>query len=502
MLDSSSMAILAVPAILFLVVIYFLLPRKAGGDKAPPLALTSTVKIPLIGRILEFATGPTLMVDRCVKEFGHVFTIPLANQRLTFLIGPEASSAFCKASDDVLSQNEVYGFMKPIFGPGVVYDATKKNRQVQFQNLATGLRANRLKSYVEKIEVETRRYLKQEWGNEGEIDLLHSLGELTILTASRCLHGNDVRENLFKEVSELYHDLDQGLTPLTIFWPNAPIPVHWKRDKARTRMVELFSKVIANRRKNPDDAKYSDGTDVLSLFAKIKYKDGTPISDEQITGLLIALLFAGQHTSCITSTWAALHLANNPDAMKTALDEQNTFFPVKKDEAKQNEPHDALDFDKINSMEFLHNCVKESLRLSPPLILLIRMALRDLPVTVGDKSYVVPKGDMVVLCPGVSMRLPEVFSNPHDFDPHRYGPGREEDKSSPFAYMAFGGGLHSCMGQNFGYLQVKTIISILIREYHMELVAGKMPEIDKAAMVVGPKGDCRVRYKRRTVSSN
>lgn len=43
----------------------------------------------------------------------------------------------------------------------------------------------------------------------------------------------------------------------------------------------------------------------------IEYKDGSRITDDEVTGLLIALLFAGQHTSSITSSWTALHLAAN-----------------------------------------------------------------------------------------------------------------------------------------------------------------------------------------------
>lgn len=43
----------------------------------------------------------------------------------------------------------------------------------------------------------------------------------------------------------------------------------------------------------------------------IEYKDGSRITDEEVTGLLIALLFAGQHTSSITSSWLALYLAND-----------------------------------------------------------------------------------------------------------------------------------------------------------------------------------------------
>ena len=66
---------------------------------------------------------------------------------------------------------------------------------------------------------------------QGEIDLLAALSKLTILTASRCLHGDDVRENLFEEVARLFHDLDEGMTPLSVFVPYAPIPAHFKRDK-------------------------------------------------------------------------------------------------------------------------------------------------------------------------------------------------------------------------------------------------------------------------------
>lgn len=59
-----------------------------------------------------------------------------------------------------------------------------------------------------KIEAETLAYLKR-WGESGEANLLDALSELTILTSSRCLHGDDVRENLFEEVSRIYHDLDK-----------------------------------------------------------------------------------------------------------------------------------------------------------------------------------------------------------------------------------------------------------------------------------------------------
>uniref|UniRef100_A0A6U0S3F5 Uncharacterized protein n=1 Tax=Eucampia antarctica TaxID=49252 RepID=A0A6U0S3F5_9STRA len=488
MLDALTSPTVAVSLLCGIIALYFLWPRQSPKPNAPPMVMSSPiVKIPIIGVALEFGLSPVKMVRRCYDKYGPVYTVPVANKRMTFLIGPEAQEAFCKASDEVLNQDAVYGFMKPVFGPGVVYDATKKKRQVQFQSMANGLRTSRLKSYVAKVEKETRDFLEG-WGDEGEIDLFHSLSELTILTASRCLHGDDVREKLYREVSQLFHDLDHGLTPLTVFWPNAPTKAHAARDVARLKVVDLFTKVIKNRRDNPDE-NHSDGTDILSMFMEAKYKDGTPITDEEVSGLLIALLFAGQHTSCITSTWTSLFVSHDKEILHRIIEEQNMIFKDKKDA--------PLDLDLINKMELMHNSMKEALRLCPPLILLIRKAMKDLNVKAGGKEFTVPKGDMVFMSPSVGMRLPEVFSDPDKFDPDRYGPGREEHKSSPYAYTGFGGGMHSCMGQNFAYMQVKTILSVLFRKYQIEMISDKIPEINYKAMVVGPMGDCRIRYKKR-----
>ena len=96
------------------------------------------------------------------------------------------------------------------------------------------------------------------------------------------------------------------------------------------------------------------------------------------------------------------------------------------------------------------------------------------------------------------MRLKSTFPNPETFDPDRFAEPREEHKI-PYAYLGFGGGLHSCMGQNFAFVQVKTILSVLFREYDIERVAPEMPSIGYDDMVVGPKGDCRVYVTKRAV---
>ena len=162
-----------------------------------------------------------------------------------------------------------------------------------------------------------------------------------------------------------------------------------------------------------------------------------------------------------------------------------------------------LTFDSVSGLDELHRCVKESLRQYPPLIMLMREV--HVPLTVplpGGGSVVVPKGHLVFSSPAVSMNLPDgspdaVFPHPERFDPDRFTPERAEDKVKPFAYSAFGGGMHGCLGEQFGFLQVKTIVSLLLRNFELELVS-EMPQPNYKVMVVGPMPGTLVRYKRRT----
>lgn len=75
--DLLTSPVAAVPLVFAFVILYFTLPRKAKNSDAPPM-ITSVVKIPLIGQVIEFGKGPVKMVERCFKEYGPVFTVPVS----------------------------------------------------------------------------------------------------------------------------------------------------------------------------------------------------------------------------------------------------------------------------------------------------------------------------------------------------------------------------------------------------------------------------------------
>ncbi|KAL0356614.1 UNVERIFIED_CONTAM: Sterol 14-demethylase [Sesamum calycinum] len=416
---------------------------------------------PVLGGLIRFMKGPVVMLREEYPKLGSVFTLKLLNKNITFLIGPEVSAHFFKAQESDLSQQEVYQFNVPTFGPGVVFDVDYSIRQEQFRFFTEALRVSKLKGYVDQMVMEAEDYFSK-WGDSGEVDLKYELEHLIILTASRCLLGEEC------------------------YIPYLPIPAHRRRDQARKKLAEIFANIIASRKQTGKTQ-----NDLLQCFIDSKYKDGRPTTEAEVTGLLIAALFAGQHTSSITSTWSGAYLLRNPKYMSAVLDEQKNLM----------QKHgNKIDYDILSEMEALYRCIKEALRLHPPLIMLLRSSHSDFSVKTREGiEYDIPKGHIVATSPAFANRLPHIYKDPDTYDPERFAPGRDEDKAAgAFSYISFGGGRHGCLGEPFAYLQIKAIWSHLLRNFEMELIS-PFPEIDWNAMVVGVKGKVMVRYKRRAL---
>lgn len=127
-----------------------LLIMPGSKKRLPP-----TVKaIPIIGGLVRFLKGPILMLREEYPKLGSVFTVNLIYKNITFLIGPEVSAHFFKASESDLSQQEVYQFNVPTFGPGVVFDVDYTVRQEQFRFFTESLRVSKLKGYVDQMVFE------------------------------------------------------------------------------------------------------------------------------------------------------------------------------------------------------------------------------------------------------------------------------------------------------------------------------------------------------------
>jgi sterol 14-demethylase len=432
--------------------------------------------LPFLGHALAFARNPVRLLQRGRERYGELFSFRLLGNQVATLTGPTASEAFFRAGADVLSAKAAYRFTVPLFGPGVAYDATTARMDEQIGFFIHALNERRLRRYVSYIHEEVEAYLES-WGDEGQVDLITFTNELTVFIASRCLIGQEFRKNVSTEFAHLYHDLEGGINLLAFFWPHLPLPSFWRRDRARQRMVQIISTIIASRR-----ARGTEEEDFLQTLMTARYADGTALTEDTITGMLLSLIFAGQHTSAVQAAWAGVELLRHPEYLARVLAEQREVLSDR----------EYLTFEALQEMVLLERAIQESERLHPPLVMLMRQVLREFPY----KHYRIPAGWLALVSPAVSHRLPEVFSEPGRYDPDRFGPGRQEHRKAKYAILTFGGGRHGCIGMTFAYLQVKAIWSVLLRRFELELIDSD-PEPNYATFVVGPKPPCRLRYRRK-----
>jgi len=430
---------------------------------------------PWLGHALGLRRDPVGLLRRGQARLGEIFSFRLAGRDVTAFVGPRAQAAFFGADDSQLSPREVYQFTVPIFGPGVVYDVRPEILDEQMSFVVPALRDERLRAYARVMREEAEAYVEA-WGDEGEVDLLVALNELTVFIASRCLIGEEFRRRLSAEFAHLYHDLDGGITLLAFVNPYLPLPAFRRRDRARARVTELISGVIAERR-----AGARAGEDFLQTLMEARDAGGRALTDEVIAGLLLSVIFAGQHTSAVMGVWTGVLLLEHPEFLPPVLAEQEAVLG-----------RGDMGLDRLRDLSALERAIKEAERMHPPLILLMRLVARDF----AAGGYVIPAGGLALISPAASHRLAEVFADPDRYDPERFAPPRLEDRRTKHGLIGFGGGHHRCIGSTFALQQIKIIWSVLFQRFELSLArSGHKP--DYTTFVVGPRPPCRVRYRRR-----
>jgi sterol 14-demethylase len=447
-------------------------PITGGAQKRPPKLKGG---LPLIGHTLTFVKDTIGLLQRTYDECGPVGRFKLFGKDMILFTGPEAQEALFRKPDEVLSPNAAYKMMVPVFGEGVAYGAEPARMAEQMHMLYPALRNARMRTYTEIVAKETLDIIR-DWGDEGEIEASSFFGTLTNYTSSSCLLGTEFRNEMSEEFAKVYYDLERGIVAWGYIHPYLPIPAFRRRDRARARLGEMVSEIVEKRRRSG----YC-GEDFLQTLMDSEYSDGTKLTDHEITGMLVAAMFAGHHTSSVTTAWTLIELLRHPRFLSEVQDEIRSRYAAGED----------YDFLSLRDLEKTEGAVKEALRIHPPLFILLRAALQDCEIL----GYQVKKGNWVAVSPMVAHRDGTVFENPLEFDPDRYLPPREEDRR-PFTYISFGGGRHKCMGNAFAILQIKTIVAVLLNRYDFELV-GDAVETDFQGLVLGPKPPIRIRYRRR-----
>ncbi|PPQ70689.1 hypothetical protein CVT24_000171, partial [Panaeolus cyanescens] len=230
-----------------------------------------------------------------------------------------------------------------------------------------------------------------------------------------------------------------------------------------------------------------DGKDLLSLLLKSNTAKDLPedqqISDEDILNNINTFLFAGSDTSSLTLTWTILLLAQNSVVQDRLRAELLTVTRPSTDAVDLTDEEINSLYSQIADLPYLHNVVRECIRLIPPVHSSIRVATQDdeiptsTPVILADgstssrRTVSVPKGSFVhVPVEGFNLDLEFWGEDAWEFwqVPDRWDNLSESAQSLPGLFsntLTFSAGPRSCIGMRFSMIEIKAFLYTLVTNF-------------------------------------
>lgn len=204
--------------------------------------------------------------------------------------------------------------------------------------------------------------------------------------------------------------------------------------------------IIDSKRMNP--IKHQD---VLSILIESRDEQGSGLSDDELISEAYTVLC--HESSAAALTWCLFLLDQHPQIYNDLYDE------IYGELAGNNPSTEAL-----AKLPLLDHVINETVRLLPP----AGFALRYTSGQCELGGYSLPKDAMIFISSYVSHRISDIYVEPFRFNPRRW----ETIKPTPYEFVGFGAGAHSCLGRHLALLEMKIILCMLIQRHRLHLVAG------------------------------
>ncbi|XP_050347023.1 cytochrome P450 4C1-like isoform X2 [Nymphalis io] len=432
---------------------------------------------PIVGNTINFLLPLDklfLFIRNLPKEYGDVVQIHAINERTIGFLDPDNVETIL-SSLRFSDKNIPYNFMRPWLGEGLLTSQGLKWHQRR-KLLTQAFHFNILKKYSITFVEQTDKFLHevQEKVNEKHVDIVPLITSTTLRIMCETAMGTSMHESIESVASKYSRAIEVVgkaiVERMCRIWLHVDYFFKWssvaKAQEAALKDLHTFTnKIIKERRmflkENrietfEDEESYGNKGRLAMLDLLLEKEKVGDIDVDGIREEVDTFMFEGHDTTAQALSFLIMTIANETKVQDKIYEELQNIF-----KGSQNTPTT----DELNEMKYLECCIKESLRLYPSVPIILRYVTEE--TIIG--GFTIPKNSHIHISIYDLHRRADIFPEPERFIPERFLP-EVCAKRHPYAYIPFSAGPRNCIGQKFAMLEMKTLVSSLLRRFRLEAV--------------------------------
>ncbi|XP_047329855.1 taxadiene 5-alpha hydroxylase-like [Impatiens glandulifera] len=402
---------------------------------------------PILGEMLSFLQaqrkdqGPEWIKER-VDKYGKVFKTSIMGSKTVVFVGL-AGNKFVLGSDESILVGNPPKTVVTMIGKFNLFGLSGSRYRLVKSAMLSFLKLENVQNYVGRMDDRVTSLLLNETKDTNTFKIVHFMKKLTFdlsCTILFDLHDEPTKKAFLDDLKVIF----EAVWSIPV---NFPGTLYRRGLQARSRVLKRLLPIITKRKEDIAKGARCPSSDLLSSFLALRDEDAKPLSDEVIMDNFITMTIASHDTSAILLSLLVLKMSRDKDIYQKILQEQ---MEVKK--GKEVKGEDKLTWADTQKMKYTWRVAQELMRIIPPVFGNFRTASKD----ICFDGFDIPKGWQVMWLSCATHMDENIFHNPKEFDPSRFdNPSRV---IPPYAYIPFGGGMHTCIGNEFA--KVETLITI------------------------------------------
>nr|AQY76221.1 cytochrome p450 [Thapsia garganica] len=449
--------------------------------KLPP----SPSRLPVLGNFHQLGQLPHRNLRSLAQKYGPIMLLHFGSVPTLVLSSADAAREVMKVQDIVFCDRPVSSLFRRLLYDGKNISVAPYGeywRLLKSIIVLQLLSNKRVQSFRKLREEETAllvNKIKDLSSSSVPVDLSKLFVTLTNDVSCRSAFGRKYSEEgsgrefnkLLKEFLELLGSYSFADFVPWLGWVDRISGLDAKVDRVFKKLDEFLQGVVQEHvdkqamqlgGKNSQSEHKEDFVDIL-LRIQNETTHGISIVNDSVKAILVDVYAAGTDTTATVLEWAMSELLRNPYVMKTVQKEIREILGCKPDIADED----------LEKMQYLKAVIKETLRLHPPIPLLVPRAARE---DVKLNGYDITAGTMVITNAWAIGRDPATWNEPEEFQPERFLNSSIDFKGQDFQLIPFGAGRRACPGIAFAMATNEFVLANLLHKFDWKFPDGRNGE--------------------------